>query len=962
MDTKKRRRKRDDSLEEIFPDNTYDRGRRATIKEFLIFSKLLRIVYVILLCLFIGFITPWLVNRTLQFAEESNIVPGTCHIKVGLRANCFPDITDPIEATHINESMCAERGCCYQPLNLQYGAPLCHRKIPSVHTLKVTGQQSNQTDGWLTFAYPENTEVWPSQNNTSDGNLHYKIRKVAQNHFAVHLYEESQAGETNIGSNTDLDGLKLELQRDDGRLAIRIWRTENQTSHPLIDISYGSVQITKYYSELSLLLPTSVVYGQGAGPLSFSGTSSSVNFTRKLLYNTNNMGFHNMHSVPLFIGMNKAFEYYGVYIDTNGAPVEIEAMPGLVSTNRPMLVYRSMSGTMMLHLFTGPKPKDVMRQLSLHIGLPSKMPPRWALGYHICRKTKDDFDNLKTHLTQMAHSSMPYDSDCISEALLHTAFQTNPKALSSLPHDYNSLRVNGKKFVLTQPPHVDVQSDSFSNGTFVLNSSLAVFTGQFSNMYNGDTPVTVALPDFQSIFTRPWWKHEINQLIENLGVTPEGLFLTQNYPQVKLEDKCNLSHLPFVPGNHTVGNATICPDAKHEGGIDHLRMHNKYGLDHLVETKTALPDVFMFTESSSPGVAGYGGVLGSHFVGDWAHMSNSLLEMFELSLSGSPLVSMSACGSPEIASLINITEEYADLCTRWYQLAAFMPAMHTFYGTGHPRLPYSFGAVTAKWIRRSLEQRIKMMPYMYTQMNIAIKEGLPIIRPMFMEFPNDYKTVIANSMWQQFMFGNAIMVAPILSSTEPTVDVYFPWSTWYEVWSGVSMMGTMKHETIEALIYQLPAYLRAGNIIPILDFRADSSNPALSIEQSYEKFNHSMIVALNCDLKDPRRDLVYNNCSAQGTLYEPESGATITMKATTSALSGQMTIGPEATGCPETFLDSIVVYGSQEVSDVFLSSDNGTAFNSTSWYYSEDSHRLQVQNIAHDLCSNEPLIITWDLI
>ena len=71
--------------------------------------------------------------------------------------------------------------------------------------------------------------------------------------------------------------------KKDGRLALQIWRHSNESFLPLIDMSYGSVILTDEYSELSLMLPTSHVYGQGAGALSFDKNGANSNKT--LLYN-----------------------------------------------------------------------------------------------------------------------------------------------------------------------------------------------------------------------------------------------------------------------------------------------------------------------------------------------------------------------------------------------------------------------------------------------------------------------------------------------------------------------------------------------------------------------------------------------------------------------------------------------------------------------------------------------------
>ena len=73
------------------------------------------------------------------------------------------------------------------------------------------------------------------------------------------------------------------IEKKDGRLALQIWRKSNESFLPLIDMSYGSVILSDDYSELSLMLPTGHVYGQGAGALSFDKYGANSNKT--LLYN-----------------------------------------------------------------------------------------------------------------------------------------------------------------------------------------------------------------------------------------------------------------------------------------------------------------------------------------------------------------------------------------------------------------------------------------------------------------------------------------------------------------------------------------------------------------------------------------------------------------------------------------------------------------------------------------------------
>ena len=90
-------------------------------------------------------------------------------------------------------------------------------------------------------------------------------------------------------------------------------------------------------------------------------------------------------------------------------------------------------------------------------------------------------------------------------------------------------------------------------------------------------------------------------------------------------------------------------------------------------------------------------------------------------------------------------------------------------------------------------------------------------RPMVFEYPDD-KGINLEAQWRQFMFGEAILVAPVLEGGATTMDVYFPRGSWYEVWSGLNYKTPVSRwQKIEAsLLYQIPSYIRGGTILPTL--------------------------------------------------------------------------------------------------------------------------------------------------
>ena len=151
-------------------------------------------------------------------------------------------------------------------------------------------------------------------------------------------------------------------------------------------------------------------------------------------------------------------------------------------------------------------------------------------------------------------------------------------------------------------------------------------------------------------------------------------------------------------------------------------------------------------------------------------MAAGLREVLELGIAGSGHVSMQACGIKPKVFLLNETFSMDELCLRWYQLAAFMPALHSMHDAlgSNATLPHGFSKYTyTSWVRRALQRRAKLAPYMYTQMYLATLKGtpdsgVPLVRPLFVDFPDDLHLNNDFFVWNQFMFGQAVLVNPVV--------------------------------------------------------------------------------------------------------------------------------------------------------------------------------------------------------
>lgn len=163
------------------------------------------------------------------------------------------------------------------------------------------------------------------------------------------------------------------------------------------------------------------------------------------------------------------------------------------------------------------------------------------------------------------------------------------------------------------------------------------------------------------------------------------------------------------------------------------------------------------------------------------------------------------------------------LYIRWLQLGAFSPIMQ-FHGTT-PREPYFFDEETVRIAKAYFDLRAAMLPYIVAAATQARERGVPIWRPLLYEFPDERAT---HSLDDQFMFGDDVLVAPILSEFDERT-VYLPAGQWTDVWSGQRYGGPKRLE-VRASLAQIPVFARNGaekffQALPVLQPAIELAGP-----------------------------------------------------------------------------------------------------------------------------------------
>ena len=156
-------------------------------------------------------------------------------------------------------------------------------------------------------------------------------------------------------------------------------------------------------------------------------------------------------------------------------------------------------------------------------------------------------------------------------------------------------------------------------------------------------------------------------------------------------------------------------------------------------------------------------------------------------------------------------DDYPELYVRWFEYGTFLPTMRT-HGTRKYNEVWSYGPEAEPILEKYLKLRYTLMPYIYSLGWFTHQTGAPFMRALFMDFPNDPK--IAN-IPDEYMFGPALLVAPVVVQGATTRDVYLPAGTdWFNYWTNQKVHGGQTI-TVQSPIDTIPLFVKAGSILPL---------------------------------------------------------------------------------------------------------------------------------------------------
>ncbi|MBN1927604.1 MAG: DUF5110 domain-containing protein [Prolixibacteraceae bacterium] len=207
------------------------------------------------------------------------------------------------------------------------------------------------------------------------------------------------------------------------------------------------------------------------------------------------------------------------------------------------------------------------------------------------------------------------------------------------------------------------------------------------------------------------------------------------------------------------------------------------------------------------GVINWSGDIG----GDWDTYRRQIVAGLNFTISGLPYWTTDIGGFFRPVHLQYTDENFHELLLRWYQWSVFNPIFR-MHGYMSETEPWKYGQKVEDNMRKMLNLRYQLLPYIYSEAWQITSKGSTMMRPLVMDFSND---TLAVSQPYEYMFGKAFLVAPITEAGSIQRDVYLPKAAdWYSFWTGERFSGG---QTVlaEAPIDQIPLFVKAGSIIPM---------------------------------------------------------------------------------------------------------------------------------------------------
>lgn len=535
------------------------------------------------------------------------------------------------------------------------------------------------------------------------------------------------------------------------------------------------------------------VVKQMDGDESFYGLGDKTGFLNKRGYeymnwNTDNPDPQMDHfralykSIPFFVTLKKDAAF-GIFFDNT-----FRTYFDMGKESDDYYWFGADQGNMDYYFISGKTMKDVVKGYMYLTGT-APLPQMWTLGYHQSRWGYKNEADIRRIADNMRANHLPCDAihldiDYMDRYKVFTIDKAKFPDMKKLTDDLSEMGIH---LVTIIDPGIKVEQgyETYDTG---------IRQGYFAMDHEGEVyenavwPGDAVYPDFGQKKVRDWWG-ENHKILMDAGIS--GIWNDMNEPasfKGPLPDD-----VVFFDG---------------ERKSSHAEMHNVYGHNMARATYQGLKELtgkrpFVITRACYSGSQKYtiGWTGDNHSL--WAHLQMAIPQLCNLGVSGMPYVGTDIGGFSS-----DVTKE---LLCRWIELGCLSPFCrnHSAAGTREQE-PWTFDRETLDIYRKYLNLRYELLPYYYDLWRAEEAEGLPIMRPLVLNYDKDEEVKNLNG---QFMIGDCLMAAPVTEQGMTNKLVYFPEGEWYDYWTGEKITGG-QYKICHAGLDECPIFVKAGSIIP----------------------------------------------------------------------------------------------------------------------------------------------------
>jgi alpha-glucosidase len=530
-------------------------------------------------------------------------------------------------------------------------------------------------------------------------------------------------------------------------------------------------------------------YGLGdkAGPMNRRDRS----FT---MWNTDAFGWQEStdplyKTIPFFVGMRKGLAY-GIFFDNTWRSSFDFGKEG-----HDFYSFGAEGGEINYYFFAGPTPNKIVQDFTALVGR-AKLPPLWALGFQQSRYSYQPEDRVYEVAKTFRDKKIPLDAIYldIDYQDKNAPFTVNRKEFPTFEKMISDLSAEGIHTVLITDLHIKKEADRgyvpYDSGAkddvFVKHADGTTFVGA---VWPGDS----VFGDFTMARARDWWGGLYKTFVD-MGVA--GFWNDMNEPSVFLTPTKTMP----LDVRHRMDDGTTLP---------HLAIHNVFGMENVRATSEGLLKLrpnerpFVLTRAAYAGTQRYAATWTGDNLATWNHLGMSTPMLLSLGISGYGMVGDDIggfAGSPT-----------PDLLTRWIEAGAFNPIYrdHTAKGTADQE-PWVHGPKHEAIRKHFIEERYRLLPYIYTGVEEMTRTGIPLMRPLLLEFPESPEFFNDD---HEFLFGPDLFVSPVTTELQDMKVIQLPPGSWYDYWTG-EKSSDKELKKLKPVLDQVPVYVRAGAIVP----------------------------------------------------------------------------------------------------------------------------------------------------